>query len=46
MRGKEFNVEYNIISSVVLSSKIYKMDEDTKELHIFPQHKVAKQIKQ
>lgn len=32
MSGKEFSVEYNIISSVVLSSKICKMDEDTKEL--------------
>lgn len=32
MRGKEFNVEYNIISLVVVSSKICKMDEDTKEL--------------
>lgn len=36
--GKESSVEYNMISSVVLSSKVCKMDEDTKDFKIF--HKI------
>lgn len=32
MSGDEFNMEYYLISSVVLSFTVYKMDEDTKEI--------------